>query len=116
MRAADARIRRLTSRPSTPAKFMKPGVIEPEMMPDLVEYGCANLDAELFIRETKLNVRIVEHRDAVRSNPKIVAASVGERHPFVQTEDPFAIGILGDRGAALHNHCDVLHLLSNPWR
>jgi hypothetical protein len=71
---------------SAPAKVVEAGLVQPEMMPDLVQHGDANLKEELIVWEVQLRVGSVEDRDAVGCHTEVVGTTIGEWYSFVQPE------------------------------
>jgi len=101
---------------SIPAEFVKPLIVDAEVMSNLVENGDADLALEFFITQTEFDVRLIEDRDLVRGIPKVVDTPIGERDTVIEAEKPLPFGILIVRRAVLDNNDEIVDPLGDPLR
>lgn len=102
---------------SAPTKFVETGLVQPEMMPDLMQHSGAHLEEQFIVAEVQFRVRSVEDRDAVGCHTEVVDATLGEWYSFVQPEQARAIGNLNLVRVILNHDSDILHFCSDPhWK
>jgi two-component system, NarL family, sensor kinase len=96
---------------SLPAQFPQPGIVDAEVVRDLVDDGPPDLFADLVLGPADRADGPAVDRDAVGQHPRVAGRRpVGERDPLVEPEQA------ARSGAVLDGHGDVAHQLPESGR
>ncbi len=72
----------------SPAEFAEPGVVDAEVVGDLVDDGPADLAGDLLLAEADRADRLPVDGDPVGQHPRVLRGAAGERDALVQPEQP----------------------------
>ena len=94
----------------SPAEFVQSGIVDAEVMADLVDNNAANLLHQLVLGIAHGADGAAVDGDPVREDANVVRRATGEGNSAVQTEQ--ARGTV----AMIDGHSDVAHELPEGWR
>ncbi len=98
-----------------PAEFVEPGVVDSEVVAELVKDGLADLCAQLIVGKFEPQVRSVENRDLVGHGAPVVFA-LGERDALVDPQQVVMAPALFVGWFVFDDEDEVVHRVDHPLR
>ena len=99
---------------SAPPNFMQTFVTHPEVVPDFVEDGLADLFAETSRGESHPQMGLPVDGDLVRHSSEVVVAAVGQHYSLVEPEEVAVSLDLVGSGPLFHNDVKVVDAFDHP--